>query len=126
MIKLRYIIPLSIIFLLLAVLSYKFCFLRIKISEDLYIQQKPFTRNYYLKSHDKGKIIEFVYEWKDVDKYVYGSSYQDNTFYYIYEKENNKLQVFEDLHSFYIKLDSLNLVYTMDNCSRILDYKRIN
>ena len=38
----------------------KFCFLRIKISDDFYIQQKPFVDNYVLKKADKTKYIIII------------------------------------------------------------------
>ena len=112
--------------LILLVLLYKFCFLHIRVSDDYYIQQKPFTNNYILYSHRQGKILENIYEWKETDKYIYGSGYKNQDFYYWYEKERNDLLIFSNLHDFYQKLDSLNLVYAMDNCTRIIDYKTIN
>lgn len=115
----------TIILLLTFLISYKFCFLRIQISNDYYIQQKPFTSNYIFFSKKYGKIIEHIYEWKETDNFIYGSCYNDKDLYFLYKKKNNEIKIFEDLHSFYNKLDSLNLVYTMDNCTRVMDFKRV-
>ena len=119
---LLFIFIITFIFLLI---TYKFCFLKIKISNDYYIQQKPFTSNYIFYSRKYGKIIENIYEWKDEDSYIYGSCYKDKDLYFLYYKETNEIILFEDLHSFYNKLDTLNLIYKMDNCKRVMDYKQI-
>lgn len=122
--KLKILIPGLILLLFLSVIGYKFCFLRIRISDAYYILQKPFTNNFILKSKTKGKILEHIYEWKETDNYIYGSCLTKDT-YFLYEKMNNELNIFDDLHSFYICLDKYDLIYTMDNCSRIMDYRKV-
>ena len=126
MLKKIFIVFVFIIFFILLIITYKFCFLRINISNDYFIQQKPFTSNYIFYSRKHGKIIENIYEWKDEESYIYGSCFKDKDFYFLYHKKNNELILFYDLHSFYNKLDSLNLIYKMDNCKRVLDYKKIH
>lgn len=122
--KAKIIFPSIILFVILVIFCYKFGYLRIRISNDFYIQQKPFTSNFILKSETKGTILEYIYEWKETDNYIYGSVLANDT-YYLYEKESDKLNIYNDLHSFYISLDEHNLIYTMDNCSRIMDFRKI-
>ena len=124
--RIKYFIPIFIIILILFLIGKKFWFLRVYINEIYYIQQKPFTNNYILISKKNGHILEHIYEWLDVNEYIYGSGYNDKDFYYLYEKKKNTVIIYEDLHSFYEKLNAINLKYTMDNCTRIIDYKLIN
>lgn len=99
----------------------KYCFLRIKISDDFYIQQKPFVDNYVLKKADKTTLVEYVVEWRIDKGFLYGCSYYS---YFIYELDSEKMIFFDDLHSFYEYIDNFDLLYTMDNCERIYDYTK--
>ena len=99
----------------------KFCFLRIKISDDFYIQQKPFVDNYVLKKTDKTTLVEYVTEWRIDKGFLYGCSYYS---YFIYELDSEKMIFFDNLHSFYEYIDNFDLLYTMDNCERIYDYTK--
>ena len=69
----------------------KFCFLRIKISDDFYIQQKPFADNYVLKKTDKTTLVEYVVEWRIDKGFLYGCSYYS---YFIYELDSKKMIFF--------------------------------
>lgn len=61
-IKLSLIIPMLIVIALLCRFGSRYWFLRINLSDGYYVQQKPFTSNYILKSKTKGKIFEWIYE----------------------------------------------------------------
>ena len=118
-------IPLALILVFMYWYTKDFFFLKVKIDEGYYIQQKPFTSNHVLKSKKNGAILENIYEWKVTDRYIYGSCNTDEKLYYVYDKEKNDLQVF-DFDSFHEVLVKLNLRYTMDNTTRVMDFKRIN
>ena len=103
----------------------KFCYLKVSITNDYYIQQKMFTNNYVLKSKKNGIILEHIYEWRNEKNYIYGSGYG---YYYIYDMNNYELLYFDDkndIESYYKKLEKLELKYRMDNCKRIIDYRKI-
>ena len=99
----------------------KFCFLRIKISDDFYIQQKPFMDNYVLKKTDKTTLVEYVAEWRIENEYIYGSTYKG---FFIYNKLTENILIFEDLHDFDKYLKKVKLIYTMDNCIGVFDYTK--
>ena len=101
----------------------KFCFLRIKISDDFYIQQKPFQNNYILKKSDGTHIVEYVAEWQIERNYVFGAVYKA---YFIYDIENDSVKIIDDIDDFYDYLRPLELEYTMDNCDYILNYRSFN
>ena len=124
--KVKYISIILIILCLFFLIGKKFFFLKISISNEYFIQQKPFSNNYILKSKQYGNIIEYIYEWNEVDDYIFGSGSYNKDFYFLYDKKNNTLTTFQDLHSFYQELDPLNLEYKMDNCDRIIDFKKLN
>ncbi len=115
----------SIIFLILIALYWKdFWLLNVKLSEDFYIRQIPFTSNYVLKSKLNGKIIEHIYEWNISNNYIYGSDTYDN--YFLYDIKSQVLEMYKDLNEFNDELRKKNLVYRMDNCTRIMDFQKIN
>lgn len=115
----------SIIFLILIALYWKdFWLLNVKLSEDFYIRQIPFTSNYVLKSKLNGKIVEHIYEWNISNNYIYGSDTYDN--YFLYDIKSQVLEMYKDLNEFNDELRKKNLVYRMDNCTRIMDFQKIN
>lgn len=123
--KLSLIIPMLIVIALLCRFGSRYWFLRINLSDGYYVQQKPFTSNYILKSKTKGKIFEWIYEWKEVDSYIYGSRdmLEEKESYYLLNKATGELELYDTLDLFDERLDTLKLVYTMDNCMRVMDYK---
>ena len=56
-------IPLALILVFMYWYTKDFFFLKVKIDEGYYIQQKPFTSNHVLKSKKNGAILENIYEW---------------------------------------------------------------
>ena len=115
----------SIIFLILIALYWKnFWFLNVKLSEDFYIQQIPFTSNYVLKSKLNGKIVEHIYEWNISNNFIFGSDTYDN--YFLYDIKSQVLEIYKDLNEFNDDLRKKNLIYRMDNCTRIMDFQKIN
>lgn len=89
----------SIIFLILIALYWKdFWLLNVKLSEDFYIRQIPFTSNYVLKSKLNGKIVEHIYEWNISNNYIYGSDTYDN--YFLYDIKSQVLEMYKDLNEF--------------------------
>lgn len=115
----------SIIFLILIALYWKnFWFLNVKLSEDFYIQQIPFTSNYVLKSKLNGKIVEHIYEWNISNNFIFGSDINDN--YFLYDIKSKVLKIYKDMSEFNDDLRKRNLVYRMDNCTRIMDFQKIN
>lgn len=120
-------IVLIILLILLAIPGFFICrkyfFIRHDINDEYYIQQKPFTDNYVLKSKTNGTITEYIYEWTDKSDCIYGSGYG---YYYIYDKNNNELFKYDEndqaqVEEFYKKIKRSGYVYRMDNCTRILD-----
>ena len=116
-----------VVLILLAVPGFFICrkyfFIRVKINDEYYIQQKPFTKNYVLKSKTSGTIAENIYEWMDKSDFIYGSGYG---YYYIYDKNNSKLFKYDEnnqseTEEFYKKIKESGYVYRMDNCTRIID-----
>ncbi|WP_191017872.1 hypothetical protein [Treponema zioleckii] len=121
--KKRYLIfPIIILFLLFALKDF-WC-LRVKISERSYIQQVPFTKNYVLNSKNQGKLVGYVYEWKFSSPYLYGSDFFDN--YFLANEITGTVKMYKNLHDFYVDLDKYGLAYTMDNCTRVIDFTMIN
>ena len=118
-------IPLALILVFMYWYTKDFFFLKVKIDEGYYIQQKPFTSNHVLKSKKNGAILENIYDWKVTDRYIYGSC-TDEELYYLYDKEKNDLQVFDSGMEFTKVIDKLHLNYTMSNCTRVMDFKMIN
>lgn len=103
----------------------KFCYLKVSITNVYYIQQKMFTNNYVLKSKKNGIILEHIYEWRNEKNYIYGSG---SGYYFIYDMNNYELLYYDeknDIESYYKKLEKLELKYRMDNCKRIIDYRKI-
>lgn len=99
------------------------CFLKIEISEDFYIQQKPFQNNYILKKSDGTHIVEYVAEWRLERNYVFGAVYKA---YFVYDIEDDSVKIIDDIDDFYDYLRPLELEYTMDNCDYILNYRSFN
>ena len=124
MLKKRYIF-LFLLILILLFITKNFLFLRVKITDEYYIQQKLFTKNYVLKSKKKGSIVEHIYEWRNEDEYIYGSGYG---YYFIYNKTENELLIYDEENQseeFYTKIKELGYKYRMDNCTRIIDFTMI-
>lgn len=100
----------------------KYLFLKVSISDEYYIQQKPFTKNYVLKSRNFGTIVENLYEWKEENKHIFGSGYG---YYYIYDKVTNGLLKYDEntqSEEFYQKIKELGYHYRIDSCTRVLDF----
>ena len=114
-----------IVFLFLFFYFKDFICLRVKITDEYYIQQKLFSKNHMLKSKKTGKILENIYEWRCEKDYIYGSGYY---YYYIYNIKSNELIYFNEkqIDQFYQKTNELGIKYRMDNCTRVMDYKMIN
>ena len=112
--------------ILFFILTKDIFFLKVKITEDCYIQQRFFTSNYILKSKKNGIIVEHIYDWRNEEDYIYGSGYG---YYYIYDKNKNELFKFDEekqSECFYSKIKELGYKYRMDNCTRIIDFTMIN
>lgn len=124
--KKKVFIFLLIFIVILFFLTKNYFFLRVEITDEYYIQQKFFTKNYILKSKKNGIILEHIYEWRDEDEYIYGSGYG---YYYIYNKAENELLIYDEekqSDDFYTKIKELGYKYRMDNCTRIIDFTMSN
>jgi hypothetical protein len=101
-------------------ISRRYYFTRIEVSEDFYVQQQPFVSRYDLRMRGGKLLVENVYEWKETDKFLYGSGRGER--YFVYDKEKDEMTFFSSEHDFWTTAKSLGLKYGEGVCDTVEAY----
>ena len=100
--------------------SRRYYFTRIEVSESFYVQQQPFVSRYDLRMRGGKLLVENVYEWKETDKFLYGSGRWER--YFVYDKEKDEMTFFSSEHAFWTTAKSLGLTYGEGVCDTVEGY----